>query len=171
MAIRGKFAGPVNIYFWKEENLLHAEVPMLSRTHGQAASPTTLGREMAVFAHRLARQRQQVASVPIRGKFAGAVGNYNAHFAAYPEILWPAVAERFVVGLGLAWNPYVTQIESHDYMAELFGAIIRFNNILMDFDRDIWAYISLAYFKQKTVAGEVRACCGQQSKRAPVHIK
>lgn len=128
---------------------------MLSRTHGQTASPTTMGREMSVFAFRLARQRAQVAAVPLLGKMAGAVGNYNAHLAAYPAVDWPAVARSFVEGLGLTWNPYVTQIESHDYMAELFGGIARFNNVLLDFDRDLWAYISLAYFKQKTKAGEV----------------
>lgn len=133
----------------------YADVPMLSRTHGQTASPTTMGREMAVFAYRLARQRKQIAAVPLLGKMAGAVGNYNAHIAAYPDVDWADVAERFVTGLGLSWNPYVTQIESHDYIAELFGGVMRFNNVLLDFDRDIWAYISLAYFKQKTVAGEV----------------
>lgn len=133
---------------------------MVSRTHGQTASPTTLGRELAVFAYRLARQRTHIAAVPLRGKMAGAVGNYNAHMAAYPDVLWPGVAERFVVGLGLAWNPYVTQIESHDYMAELFSGFERFNNVLLDFDRDVWSYISNAYFKQKTKEGEVRAAPG-----------
>jgi hypothetical protein len=129
---------------------------MLSRTHGQTASPTTMGREMSVFAFRLGRQREQVRSVPLLGKMAGAVGNYNAHLSAYPSVDWADVAERFVTGLGLTWNPYVTQIESHDYMAELFGSVMRFNNVLLDFDRDLWGYISLGYFKQKTKAGEVR---------------
>ena len=129
---------------------------MLSRTHGQTASPTTMGREFSVFAYRLARQRDQVRAVPLMGKMAGAVGNYNAHMAAYPAVDWPAVAQRFVESLGLTWNPYVTQIESHDYMAELFHSVARVNNILLDFDRDMWAYISLAYFKQKLKAGEVR---------------
>ncbi|PRW59008.1 adenylosuccinate lyase [Chlorella sorokiniana] len=133
----------------------YADVPMLSRTHGQTASPTTMGKEMAIFAYRLARQRKQVASVPLFGKMAGAVGNYNAHMSAYPEIDWQAVAEEFVTSLGLEWNPYVTQIEPHDYIAELFDGVMRFNNILIDFDRDVWSYISLGYFKQRTIAGEV----------------
>ncbi|GAX74694.1 hypothetical protein CEUSTIGMA_g2142.t1 [Chlamydomonas eustigma] len=132
-----------------------AEVPMLSRTHGQTASPTTMGKEMAVFAYRLKRQRDQVAAVPMMGKIAGAVGNYNAHISAYPDVDWQTVAEEFVTSLGLEFNPYVTQIEPHDYIAELFSAIIRFNNILIDFDRDVWGYISLGYFKQRTIAGEV----------------
>ena len=133
----------------------NAEVPMLSRTHGQSASPTTMGKEMAVFAYRLARQRAALAEVPLLGKFAGAVGNYNAHMVAYPEVDWQAVAGTFVTSLGLTWNPYVTQIESHDYMAEAFNALARFNNVLLGFDRDIWSYVSLGYFRQRTVAGEV----------------
>eukprot|EP00892_Ulva_mutabilis_P003880 jgi/Ulvmu1/1864/UM012_0020.1 len=134
----------------------YAEVPMLSRTHGQPASPTTMGKELAVFAYRLARQRRQVAAVPFLGKIAGAVGNYNAHLSAYPDVDWPALASTFVAeDLGLTWNPYVTQIESHDYMAELFAAVGRFNSILLDWDRDAWGYISLGYFKQRAVAGEV----------------
>jgi len=132
-----------------------ADVPMLSRTHGQTASPTTMGKEMAVFAYRLKRQRDLAAQVPYFGKMAGAVGNYNAHITAYPEVDWQKVAEEFVTSLGLEWNPYVTQIESHDYIAELFHAVIRFNNILIDFNRDAWGYISLGYFKQRTIAGEV----------------
>ncbi|KAL3145832.1 hypothetical protein ABBQ38_015205 [Trebouxia sp. C0009 RCD-2024] len=133
----------------------YAAVPMLSRTHGQTASPTTMGKEMANVAYRLARQRQQLKAVPIYGKMAGAVGNYNAHISAYPNVQWDVVAEEFVSGLGLQLNPYVTQIEPHDYIAELFGVVMRFNTILLDFDRDIWSYISLGYFKQKTIAGEV----------------
>jgi adenylosuccinate lyase len=133
----------------------HAAQPMLSRTHGQPASPTTLGKEMANAAARLQRQRDQVAGNAILGKINGAVGNYNAHLAAYPEINWPALAQKFVSGLGLQWNPYTTQIEPHDFIAELFDAMARFNTILIDFNRDVWSYISLAYFKQKTVAGEV----------------
>lgn len=129
---------------------------MVSRTHGQTASPTTMGRELSVFAFRLARQRKQISAVPLYGKFAGAVGNYNAHMSAYPDADWPRIAETFVTSLGVSWNPYVTQIESHDYIAELFGAVGRFNNVLLDFDRDLWSYISLHYFKQKTIAGEVR---------------
>ena len=132
-----------------------AEMPMLSRTHGQPASPTTLGKEMANVVYRLRRQREQAVKIEILGKINGAVGNYNAHLAAYPEIDWPAFARHFVAGLGLDWNPYTIQIEPHDYIAELFDAIARFNVILTDFARDIWSYISLGYFKQRTVAGEV----------------
>jgi adenylosuccinate lyase len=133
----------------------HAEQPMLARTHGQPASPTTLGKEMANVAARLVRQREQVKAVPLLGKINGAVGNYNAHISAYPELHWCQFAEEFVTSLGLEWNPYTTQIEPHDYIAELFDGIARFNTILLDFDRDIWSYISIGYFKQKTVAGEV----------------
>lgn len=133
----------------------HADKPMLSRTHGQPASPTTLGKEMANVVHRLQRQRDQVANVQLLGKINGAVGNYNAHLSAYPEVDWPVFASEFVESLGLTWNPYTIQIEPHDYMAELFDAVSRFNNILIDFCRDIWSYISIGYFKQKTVAGEV----------------
>ncbi|ALN19388.1 adenylosuccinate lyase [Ectopseudomonas mendocina] len=133
-----------------------ADVPMLSRTHGQPASPTTLGKELANVVHRLERQIAQVAAVPLLGKINGAVGNYNAHLSAYPSIDWEANARQFIEGdLGLTWNPYTTQIEPHDYIAELFDAIARFNTILIDFDRDVWGYISLGYFKQKTVAGEI----------------
>ena len=132
-----------------------ADMPMLSRTHGQPASPTTLGKEMANVVYRLRRQRDQIAGVELLGKINGAVGNYNAHIAAYPEVDWPGFAARFVSGLGLHWNPYTIQIEPHDYVAELFDAIARFNVILIDFARDVWSYISLGYFKQKTVAGEV----------------
>ena len=133
----------------------HADKPMLARTHGQPASPTTLGKEMANPVQRLWRQREQVAAVPMLGKINGAVGNYNAHLAAYPEVDWPGFAQRFVEDLGLTWNPYTTQIEPHDYVAELFDAIARFNTVLLDYCRDLWGYISLGYFKQKTVAGEV----------------
>lgn len=138
-------------------NLAHsyAEVPMLSRTHGQTASPTTVGKEMANVAARLRRQIRTVGSVELLGKINGAVGNYNAHLSAYPNIDWQANAEAFVTSLGLTWNPYTTQIEPHDYIAELFDAIARFNTILIDFDRDVWGYISLGYFKQKTVKGEI----------------
>ncbi len=128
---------------------------MLSRTHGQPATPSTLGKEMANVAHRLERQRQQIAAVEFLGKINGATGNYNAHIVAYPEVDWPAFSRRFVEGLGLSWNPYTIQIEPHDYMAELFQAVSRFNTILIDFDRDVWGYISLGFFKQRTVAGEV----------------
>jgi adenylosuccinate lyase len=132
-----------------------ASESMLSRTHGQTASPTTMGKEIANVVARLRRQLAQIRAVQYLGKINGAVGNYNAHLSAYPEIDWHGNAERFVTSLGLAWNPYTTQIEPHDYMAELFDAIARFNTILIDFDRDIWGYISLGYFRQKTVAGEV----------------
>lgn len=133
----------------------HATMPMLSRTHGQPASPTTLGKEIANVVHRLRQQRSQTVKVMILGKINGAVGNYNAHLATYPDIDWAAHAQQFVTSLGLEWNAYTTQIEPHDYMAELFDAISRFNNILIDFSRDVWGYISLGYFKQKTVAGEI----------------
>lgn len=132
-----------------------AGVPMLSRTHGQTASPTTVGKELANVVARLRRQISQVKAVPLLGKINGAVGNYNAHLSAYPNIDWEKNAEEFITSLGLTWNPYTTQIEPHDYIAELFDAIARFNTILLDFDRDIWGYISLGYFKQKVVAGEV----------------
>jgi adenylosuccinate lyase len=133
----------------------HAGVPMLSRTHGQTASPTTVGKEMANFAARLQRQREQFAMLPLLGKMNGAVGNYNAHLIAYPEVNWPALASQFICSLGLEMNPYTTQIEPHDYLAEQFDCLTRFNTVLIDFCRDIWAYISLGYFKQKTVADEV----------------
>ena len=133
----------------------HADQPMLSRTHGQTASPTTLGKEMANVAYRLGRQIRQIESVEYLGKINGAVGNYNAHLSAYPDIDWAANADAFIQSLGLTLNPYTTQIEPHDYMAELFDAIARYNTILIDFDRDIWGYISLGYFKQRTIAGEV----------------
>jgi adenylosuccinate lyase len=133
----------------------YADLPMLARTHGQPASPTTLGKEIANVVYRLHRQRLQVAQVLFMGKFNGAVGNYNAHLVAYPQLDWQHLAEQFVTQLGLSWNPYTTQIEPHDYIAELFDALARFNTILIDFCRDIWCYISLGYFKQKTVAGEV----------------
>ena len=133
----------------------HAALPMLSRTHGQAASPSTLGKEMANVAYRLQRQLKQIESVEILGKINGAVGNYNAHLATYPEVDWEGNARTFVEALGLTFNPYTTQIEPHDYIAELFDAICRFNTILIDFNRDVWGYISLGYFKQKTVEGEI----------------
>lgn len=132
-----------------------ADQPMLCRTHGQSASPSTVGKEFANVVHRLRRQIAQIESNEILGKINGAVGNYNAHLTAYPDIDWQANAKEFVEGLGLSWNPYTTQIEPHDYVAELFAAVCRFNTVLIDFDRDIWAYISLGYFKQRTVAGEV----------------
>jgi adenylosuccinate lyase len=132
-----------------------ADTPMLSRTHGQPASPTTLGKELANVVYRLRRQREALAAVPILGKINGAVGNYNAHLVTYPEADWPGFARSFVEGLGLVFNPHTTQIEPHDYVAELFHALVRTNTVLLDFSRDVWAYISLGYFRQKTVAGEV----------------
>ena len=132
-----------------------ADVAMLARTHGQTASPTTVGKEMANVAFRLQRQIDLVKSVPLLGKINGAVGNYNAHLSAYPDMDWPGFAEQFINGLGLEFNPYTTQIEPHDYMAELFDGMARANTILIDYARDIWGYISLGYFKQKTIAGEV----------------
>jgi adenylosuccinate lyase len=128
---------------------------MLSRTHGQTASPSTMGKEMANVAARLERQLTQISKVQFLGKINGAVGNYNAHLSAYPEIDWQQNAQAFVEKLGLTFNPYTTQIEPHDYIAELFDAIARFNTILLDFDRDVWGYISLGFFKQKTIAGEI----------------
>jgi adenylosuccinate lyase len=133
----------------------YADQPMLSRTHGQTASPTTVGKEMANVAARLQRQREHYAAVPMLGKINGAVGNYNAHVVAYPDVDWPAFAEQFISNLGLEFNPYTTQIEPHDYMAEQFDALARYNTVLIDFCRDVWGYISLGYFRQKTVAGEV----------------
>jgi adenylosuccinate lyase len=133
----------------------HAQLPMLSRTHGQTASPTTLGKEMANVAVRLKRQLDAVEAIKPLGKFNGAVGNFNAHMSAYPSLDWERISRDFVESLGLTWNPMTTQIEPHDYMAELFQAMMRFNTVLIDFDRDIWSYISLGYFKQKTVAGEI----------------
>ncbi|WP_417330067.1 adenylosuccinate lyase [Halomonas cupida] len=133
----------------------HADQPMLSRTHGQTASPTTLGKEMANVAYRLRRQLKQIEAAEVLGKINGAVGNYNAHLTTYPQIDWEANARTFVEELGLTFNPYTTQIEPHDYIAELFDAVCRFNTILIDFDRDVWGYISLGYFKQRTVAGEI----------------
>lgn len=133
----------------------YAEIPLLSRTHGQPASPTTLGKEMANVVYRLQRQQQQILAAQYLGKINGAVGNYNAHISAYPDIDWQATAEQFVTSLGLSWNPYTIQIEPHDYIAETFDAVVRFNTILIDFCRDVWSYISLGHFKQKVVAGEV----------------
>jgi adenylosuccinate lyase len=131
-------------------------VPMLARTHGQTASPTTIGKELAVFADRLMFQKAKTEGVEILGKLNGAVGNFNAHLSAYPDVDWPALANRVIEGdLGLKQNLFTTQIEPHDYMAELFDAISRFNTILIDLDRDVWTYISMAYFGQKTVKGEV----------------
>lgn len=132
----------------------YAATPMLSRTHGQVASPTTLGKELANVVARLKRQLTTVQNTSLLGKINGAVGNYNAHVSAYPDVDWLSLSEQFVTQLGLTWNPYTTQIEPHDYIAELFQAIGRFNTILLDFDRDIWAYISIGYFKQKKIEGE-----------------
>ncbi len=133
----------------------YADQPMLSRTHGQPASPTTVGKEFANVVYRLQRQREQVAAVTIMGKINGAVGNYNAHLSAYPDIDWQNFAQQFIESLGISYNPYTIQIEPHDYMAELFDAISRYNTILIDISRDIWGYISNGFFKQKTVAGEI----------------
>ena len=132
-----------------------AEQPMLSRTHGQTASPSTMGKEFANVVARLRKQLKLAQNVDILGKINGAVGNYNAHYSAYPEVDWPAHAKQFIESLGLTYHPYTTQIEPHDYIAELFDAIARFNTILIDMDRDIWGYISMGFFKQKTIAGEV----------------
>jgi adenylosuccinate lyase len=133
----------------------HAELPMLSRTHGQPATPTTLGKEMANVAWRLKRARTRLAGVEMLGKLNGATGNFNAHVVAVPEMDWPSFARRFVTGLGIAYNPLTIQIEPHDALAEAFDALARLNTILLDLDRDIWGYISLGYFRQKVKAGEV----------------
>ncbi|TKF23752.1 adenylosuccinate lyase [Vibrio genomosp. F6] len=134
----------------------YRDVPLLSRTHGQPASPSTMGKEMANVAYRMERQFKQIENVEILAKINGAVGNYNAHLSAYPDVDWHAFSEEFITeSLGVNWNPYTTQIEPHDYIAELFDAIARFNTILLDFDRDVWGYIALGHFKQKTIAGEI----------------
>ena len=132
-----------------------ADAPMLARTHGQAATPTTMGKEMANVVHRLRRARARIAAVSLPGKINGAVGNYNAHLAAYPALDWEGFARSFVEALRLEFNPYTTQIEPHDALAELFDACASANTILIDLDRDIWGYVSLGYFKQRVVAGEV----------------
>ncbi|MDR0806972.1 MAG: adenylosuccinate lyase [Enterobacteriaceae bacterium] len=133
----------------------YRDIPLLSRTHGQPATPSTIGKELANVAYRMERQYRQLTQVEILGKINGAVGNYNAHIVAYPEVDWHQFSESFVTSLGINWNPYTTQIEPHDYIAELFDCVARFNTILLDFDRDIWGYISLGHFKQKTIAGEI----------------
>ena len=131
------------------------DMPLLSLTHGQPATPSTMGKEMANVAYRMERQYRQLNQIEILGKINGAVGNYNAHIAAYPEVDWHQFSEEFVTSLGIQWNPYTTQIEPHDYIAELFDCVARFNTILIDFDRDVWGYIALNHFKQKTIAGEI----------------
>ncbi|MBA0902653.1 MAG: adenylosuccinate lyase [Candidatus Nitrotoga sp.] len=138
-------------------NIAHqlADTPMLCRTHGQTATPSTLGKEMANVVHRLQRAYARLASVEILGKMNGAVGNYNSHYTSYPEVDWETLAQRFVTARGITFNPYTIQIEPHDYMAELFDAYARTNSILIDLNRDLWGYISLGYFKQKVIAGEV----------------
>ena len=133
----------------------HARQPMLSRTHGQPASPTTVGKELANVVWRLKRAHFQLSEQPLLGKINGAVGNFNAHYAAYPELNWPSIAEAFVAHLGLTYQPMTTQIEPHDYVAEICHILCRFNTILIDFNRDVWGYISLDYFRQKTISGEV----------------
>jgi adenylosuccinate lyase len=133
----------------------YASTSMLCRTHGQPASPSTLGKEMANVAYRLQRQIRQIENVELLGKINGAVGNYNAHFSAYPDIDWPSFSQNFVESLGLTFNPYTIQIEPHDYIAELFDAMARCNTVLIDFSRDVWSYISIGYFKQKTIDGEI----------------
>ena len=130
-------------------------IPLLSRTHGQPASPSTVGKEMANVVYRLKRQFKQLQNAEILGKINGAVGNYNAHLSAYPNIDWHKFSEEFVTSLGIQWNPYTTQIEPHDYIAELFDAVVRFNTIIIDFNRDLWGYIALNHFKQRTIAGEI----------------
>lgn len=133
----------------------YKSIPMMCRTHGQPASPSTMGKEFANVYVRLKRQRDQIANVEFLGKINGAVGNYNAHLSAYPEVNWHSFSNEFVTSLNLTWNAFTTQIEPHDYIAELFDAVARFNTILIDFDRDIWGYIAIGHFKQKTIAGEI----------------
>ncbi|MCX8596899.1 MULTISPECIES: adenylosuccinate lyase [unclassified Gilliamella] len=133
----------------------YRDLPLLSRTHGQPATPSTIGKEFANVAYRLKRQLKQLQSIEILGKINGATGNYNAHMVAYPQINWHKFSEEFVTSLGLQWNPYTTQIEPHDYIAEYFDCVARFNTIMIDFDRDVWGYIALNHFKQKTIAGEI----------------
>lgn len=133
----------------------NASVPMLSRTHGQTASPTTLGKEIANVSARLQRQTESLRNQPMLGKINGAVGNFNAHITAYPQMDWPQFAQQFVESLGLSWNPWTTQIEPHDWLAEYFHAMSRYHTILIDLCRDIWAYISIGYFTQRTIAGEI----------------
>ncbi|MCG6202359.1 adenylosuccinate lyase [Psychromonas antarctica] len=139
----------------KAKAIEYKTLPMMSRTHGQPASPTTLGKELINVVARLQRQVKQIEATEMLGKTNGAVGNYNAHLSAYPELDWQGFAEQFVTSLGVTFNPYTTQIEPHDYIAEFFDAIARFNTILLDFDRDMWGYICLGHFKQKTIAGEI----------------
>ena len=147
----------LNVLINRLKNIAHqlADLPMLCRTHGQTATPSTLGKEMANVVYRLQRAEQRLASIEILGKINGAVGNYNAHLSAYPNVDWENLAQGFVSKLGIGFNPYTTQIEPHDYMAELFDAFVRTNTILIDLNRDIWGYISLGYFKQKVIKGEV----------------
>ena len=147
----------LNVLTTRLQHIAHqlADLPMLCRTHGQTATPSTLGKEMANVVYRLQRAAQRLATTEILGKINGAVGNYNAHLAAYPKVDWEAFAQRFVSARGITFNPYTVQIEPHDYMAELFDAYARINAILIDLNRDIWGYISLGYFKQKVVKGEV----------------
>ncbi|AUI65899.1 MULTISPECIES: adenylosuccinate lyase [Glaesserella] len=133
----------------------YKDIPLLSRTHGQPASPTTIGKEMANVAYRLQRQYKQLENIEILAKINGAVGNYNAHLSAYPDVDWHTFSQEFIESLGVTWNPYTTQIEPHDYIAEFFDCVARFNTIVIDFDRDMWGYIALNHFKQRTIAGEI----------------
>jgi len=139
----------------KQKAIDYASAPLLSRTHGQTASPSTMGKEFANVVARLDRQLLQLENIEIMGKINGAVGNYNAHYSAYPDVDWPTFAQEFVESLGLTFNPYTIQIEPHDYIAEYFHVFARINTILIDFSRDVWGYISVGYFKQKTIAGEI----------------
>ncbi|MDH2923899.1 adenylosuccinate lyase [Nicoletella semolina] len=133
----------------------YQHIPLLSRTHGQPASPTTVGKEMANVVYRLQRQYKQLENLEVLAKINGAVGNYNAHLSAYPNVDWHTFSREFIESLGVSWNPYTTQIEPHDYIAEFFDCVARFNTVLIDFDRDMWGYIALNHFKQRTVAGEI----------------
>ena len=133
----------------------YKKIPLLSRTHGQPATPSTVGKEMMNFSYRLKRQLKKLKNIEILGKFNGATGNYNAHLAAYPDVNWHKISQKFVISLGISWNPYTTQIEPHDYIAEFFSCMLIFNTILLDFNRDMWGYISLGYFKQKIFSNAI----------------
>lgn len=143
------------IEFLKNASFQYKDIPLLSLTHGQPATPSTMGKEMVNFYYRMQRQYHKLKKIEILGKINGTTGNYNAHLVAYPQVNWHAVSKEFITSLGISWNPYTTQIEPHDYIAEFFGCMSLFNNILIDFNRDIWGYISLNYFKQKSVDQEI----------------
>lgn len=159
------------IKFIKILSINYKKIPLLSRTHGQPATPTTMGKEFANIAYRLQRQLKKLENIEILGKFNGAVGNYNAHSIVYPKVNWIKISESFVLSFGISWNPYTTQIEPHDYIAELFNCIILFNTILINFNRDIWEYISLNYFKQKKSSSKEIGSSTMPHKINPIHFE